>query len=101
MALLHIQLFQQLAVSVGDDSPIGESIMIRSRRFTIIGLLRAKGESWSNPDDQVFIPLTTAQERLFGVDSLSSIMAQMRSAEEFDEARVIKSRQDTHHRLRI
>lgn len=70
----------------GNNSPIGETIMIKSKSFTVIGLLGAKGESWSNPDDQVFVPLTTAQERLFGVDYLSTILAQMRSVEDYDEA---------------
>jgi putative ABC transport system permease protein len=78
-ATVHEKLF-------GIDSPIGESILIKSKRFTVIGLLGAKGESWSNPDDQVFIPLTTAQERLYGVDHLSSILAQMRSVDDYDEA---------------
>ena len=76
---VHKELF-------GERSPIGETIFIKSKRFTVIGLLKAKGESWTNPDDQVFIPLTTAQERLFGVDHLSSILAKMRSAEDFEEA---------------
>ncbi len=69
-----------------DESPIGKTILIKSKPFRVIGLLEAKGENWSNPDDQVFIPLTTAQERIFGVDHLSSILAQMRSAEDYDES---------------
>ncbi len=68
------------------EDPIGAKILINSQRFTVIGLLEAKGEGWYNPDDQIFVPLTTAQERLFGVDHLSSILAQMRSAEDFEEA---------------
>ncbi len=93
-ATVHEELF-------GDNSPIGESILIQSKRFTVIGLLGAKGESWSNPDDQVFIPLTTAQERLYGVDHLSSIRAQMRSAEDFEEALFdIESILRRNHRLR-
>lgn len=69
-----------------NKNPIGESVYINSKRFEVIGLLGTKGESWSSPDDQVFIPLTTAQERLFGVDHLSSILAQISSADNFDEA---------------
>ncbi len=85
----------------GNNSPIGESILIKSKRFTVIGLLGAKGESWWNPDDQVFVPLTTAQERLYGVDYLSSILAQMRSAEGFDEALFdIETTLRRNHRLR-
>jgi len=76
---VHKELF-------GEESPIGKTLFIQSKRFTVIGLLKAKGESWTNPDDQVFIPLTTAQDRLFGVKHLSSILAKMRSGEDFDEA---------------
>ncbi len=66
--------------------PVGEKILVNSQRFTVIGALEAKGEGWWNPDDQIFVPLTTAQERLFGVDHLSGILAQMRDAGDFDEA---------------
>jgi putative ABC transport system permease protein len=66
--------------------PVGEKILVNSQRFTVIGALEAKGEGWWNPDDQIFVPLTTAQERLFGVDHLSSILAQMRGATDFEEA---------------
>jgi putative ABC transport system permease protein len=67
-------------------SPLGESILINSQRFDVIGLLGAKGEFWDSPDDQIFIPLTTAQKRLFGVDHLSMILAQLGSMEGYDEA---------------
>ena len=66
--------------------PVGSTILVNSRRFTVIGALEAKGEGWFNPDDQIFVPLTTAQERLFGVDSLSSILAQMPGSDDFEEA---------------
>ncbi|MFH1699728.1 MAG: ABC transporter permease [Candidatus Zixiibacteriota bacterium] len=70
----------------GEDAALGKTILIKSKRFEVIGLLEAKGEGWSNPDDQVFIPLTTAQERLYGVDHLSNILAQITSADDNDEA---------------
>lgn len=93
-ATVHEKLF-------GDASPIGKPILIKSKRYTVIGLLGAKGESWWDPDDQIFVPLTTAQERLYGVDHLSSILAQMRSAEDFDEALFdIESVLRREHRLR-
>ncbi len=93
-ATVHEKLF-------GNLSPIDESILINSKRFTVIGLLGSKGESWHNPDNQVFIPLTTAQERLYGVDYLSSILAQMRSAEDYDESLFdIETILRRNHRLR-
>jgi putative ABC transport system permease protein len=78
-ATVHAELF-------GTRSPVGEFIQINSNRYRVVGLLGAKGETWSNPDDQIFIPLTTAQERLAGVDYLTSILAQMRSPADYDEA---------------
>ena len=93
-ATVHEKLF-------GNRSPIGETIIINSKRFTVIGLLGAKGESWHNPDDGIFIPLTTAQERLYGVDYLSSILAQMRSADDYDESLFdIETILRRNHRLR-
>jgi len=78
-ATTHQELF-------GEISPLGESILINAKRFEVIGMLAAKGESWGSPDEQVFVPLTTAQERLFGTDNLTEILAQMRKASDFDEA---------------
>ena len=93
-ATVHEELF-------GDALPIGETISINSKRFQVIGLLESKGESWGDPDNQVFIPLTTAQERLFGVDYLSSILAQMRSPQDYDEALFdIETILRRNHRLR-
>ena len=91
---VHKELFEQ-------ESPIGQSMYIKSKRFEIIGLLEEKGESWFSPDDQVFIPITTAQERLFGVDHLSMILAQLESNEGYDEALFdIETTLRRSHRLR-
>jgi len=93
-ATVHEKLF-------GNLSPIGESIQINSKRFTVIGLLGAKGEGWSSPDDQIFVPLTTAQERLYGVHHLSSIQAQIARAEDYEEALFdIETILRRNHRLR-
>ena len=82
-------------------SPIDKSITIKSKRFKVIGVLEPKGESWFNPDDQVFIPLTTMQERMSGKDNLSSILAQTASADAYEEALFdIESTLRRNHRLR-
>ncbi|MCK4894215.1 MAG: ABC transporter permease [Calditrichia bacterium] len=83
VCVLGATVYENLFVN---KNPIGESVYINSKRFEVIGLLATKGESWSSPDDQVFVPLTSAQERLFGVDHLSSILAQLSFANDFDEA---------------
>jgi len=85
----------------GDELPIGQSIQVNSKRFEVIGLLETVGESWSSPDDQIFIPLTTAQERLFGRDHLSQILAQLASSDDYDEALFdIENILRRNHRLR-
>jgi putative ABC transport system permease protein len=44
---------------------VGETVRIEGQPFRVIGILESKGGSaFSNEDDQVFVPLTTAQTRL-------------------------------------
>lgn len=49
----------------GDEDPVGKIIRITNRPFTVIGVLAAKGQSLTgrDQDDNVFIPLTTAQRQ--------------------------------------
>jgi putative ABC transport system permease protein len=49
-----------------DVDPLGTTIKIRGITFRVIGILEEKGSNvFGSQDDQVIIPLTTAQERLF------------------------------------
>ncbi len=52
----------------GDMNPIGEVIRIKNIPFTVIGVLDRKGPSPSgqDQDDTIFIPITTAQKKVFG-----------------------------------
>ena len=57
--------------------PVGESVKIKNVGFRVLGVMKEKGASgWRNPDDQVFIPYSTAMKRVFGEDYLSSISIQ-------------------------
>ena len=57
--------------------PIGKTVKIKGVGFHVLGVMKEKGASgWRNPDDQVFIPYTTAMKRVFGEDYLSSISIQ-------------------------
>ncbi|MFQ5551858.1 MAG: ABC transporter permease, partial [Gemmatimonadales bacterium] len=61
---------------------VGQTIAIRGINFEIIGVLAEKGaQGFSNPDEQILIPLQTAQYRIFGTDRLRSITAMVRSAD--------------------
>ena len=52
----------------GDVNPVGKTIRIGGVPFRVIGVLKSKGSSGPfDNDDLVFIPITTAQKKVFGV----------------------------------
>ena len=54
----------------GDMDPLNKTMRIGNVPFKIIGLLKAKGQNGMgmDQDDLVFIPITTAQKKVFGTD---------------------------------
>ena len=61
--------------------PIGRNLVINGRNFKIIGVMAKKGLFFNiNLDDQVFIPLTTAQ-RFFNTSELNFIMVKVINAD--------------------
>jgi len=59
-------------------SMVGRTILIRSIAFEVIGVLQAKGSTgWRNPDDDIWIPLATAQFRVTGDDKVQTISAKV------------------------
>jgi putative ABC transport system permease protein len=67
---------------------VGQTIQIRGIPFEVIGVLAEKGDAaWIRPDDQIFIPQSTAQYRVMGGrDRLSAIYAATASSEQLDAA---------------
>ena len=70
------------------EAIIGEPVRIRGIQFTVIGVLKSKGQSnpFQNPDEQVLVPLTTARFRLMGSDRLRSISVLARTENQIPEA---------------
>jgi putative ABC transport system permease protein len=63
----------------GNEDPIGKNIRVGAYNFTVIGVYEARGSfGFSNDDQQVFVPLNTAQKKLLGIDYLFYGLAQMR-----------------------
>src|SRR3989338_2608340 len=59
----------------------GQSIKINKIEFKIIGITKSKGGSgFNNPDDYIFIPLTTAQRFLTGDEYVTTISVAAESA---------------------
>lgn len=62
----------------GKMEPIGKMIKIDGKNFKIIGTLGSKGASMfgSDQDNSIYIPITTAQNKLYGLDTYDIVMAQ-------------------------
>jgi len=70
-----------------DAEPVGQRIRINRVTFTVIGVMESKGSSaFSDRDDVVFIPLSAAQKRLFGVDFVRAIYVKVRDQGRMEQA---------------
>lgn len=71
----------------GDANPIGEYIKINRNIFQVIGVMSQKGSGgFRDENDVIFVPLVTAQKRLFGVDYVSTINVEAKSQAVMDKA---------------
>lgn len=65
------------------EDAVGQIIRINNIQFKVIGVTLAKGGSgFQNPDDAVYVPITTAQRYLSGDKYVSTIAVQAAEAEE-------------------
>ena len=69
------------------DNPVGKNIRINNQPYKVIGLLESKGQSsvGQDQDDVIYIPLTTAQERMLGITYVQSINVQVSSQEKMEQ----------------
>lgn len=70
----------------GDLNPINKTIRVGNVPFRVIGLLKTKGQSGMghDQDDLIFIPITTAQKKVFGTSfpgTVSMITVKAQDAE--------------------
>ncbi|HVS42220.1 MAG TPA: ABC transporter permease [Candidatus Dormibacteraeota bacterium] len=65
----------------GNQSPIGQIVAVQHVPFQVIGTLSVVGgQGFNNPDDQVVVPLTTAQSELIAGGSLTTVQRILASA---------------------
>jgi ABC-type antimicrobial peptide transport system permease subunit len=61
-----------------NENPIGKILKIQNMPFVVVGVLEKKGGSaFGSPDDFCIIPLTTAQQRLFGVNRIDMLSVEV------------------------
>jgi len=87
VAVLGALVTDQLG-EVPPEVMLGETIQIRGIPFEVIGILEEKGDAgFLDPDEQIFIPISTAQYRVFGGrNRLRTIYAATPTTEQFDVA---------------
>jgi len=70
-----------------DENPIGQSLHARGVTFTVIGLAERRGRGMgSDPDKEVYAPLTTLQKRITGNKIVWVMWAQVADAQDPEEA---------------
>lgn len=91
----------QVAKDLFDHAePIGKKVKIGKQKFRVIGVLESRGASFvSNFDEMIYIPLTTAQNNLLGIDYLNFIRLRVDAEEnmkqtEADIDTLLRSRHD-------
>lgn len=69
-------------------SMVGERVWINNVPFDVVGQLAEKGFSdGQNEDDQILIPLQTAERRLFNTDSYTSLLIQVEEQDQMSNVR--------------
>jgi len=76
-------------LDISPEALVGQQVLIRQLPFTVIGVLSAKGAlGWYNPDEQILIPIRTAEFRVIGSDRLRSISVVVRSGVPLEQGMV-------------
>jgi putative ABC transport system permease protein len=75
----------------GGIDPIGKIVRIKKLPFAVIGVLARKGQSptGQDQDDVIYVPVTTAQKKLFGTafpGMVRIIMVKAKNTEDLDRA---------------
>ena len=88
VAVLGSQAYQTLFSGVGTN-PIGQTIEIGGIPFTVVGVAASQGASgFSNQDDAIAIPYTTAMNLFSGGNTVNEILVAAKSPDVMDRAQL-------------
>ena len=69
-----------------DETAIGKKIKIKTNSYTVVGVAAAKGGTgFQNPDEYIYMPITTAMQYLTGGNSVGSIAVTSEKAEDLTQ----------------
>ena len=87
VAVVGARVGEQLGVET--TALIGKTITIRGIPFDVIGILKEKGQGMGfggSVDDRIYIPLATAQFRVFGQERVNEIQVQAHAPDMMNQA---------------
>lgn len=71
----------------GQSNPLGKTIRIQKTNFKVIGVAEEQGmQMFQNLDQNIYVPITTAQKLLLGIDHIIWIVAKVKSEGLVDQA---------------
>jgi len=81
----------------GKTDPVGKEVKIGGKKFIVMGTLDTTGYTFgTSTDNSVIIPVTTAQNNLYGTDTISQITAKV-----IDEDSIDMAMEETKEILRV
>ena len=103
-------LGRKKVVVLGSDVPkelktlpsriLNKEVLIAGNSYKVVGILEEEGSTgWQNPDDELYIPLLTGSQRLFGTKNLDSLNVAIEKNANVDEVmmtieRILRSQHD-------
>lgn len=70
-----------------DQNPLGQKIKIRRESFEVIGVFKERGTvAFQKPDEQIFLPLLSAQKLLLGINYVNLMRAKISNSAEVPAA---------------
>ena len=79
---------------------LNKEVLIAGNSYKVIGILEQEGSTgWQNPDDELYVPLLTGSQRLFGTKNLDSLNVAIEKTANVDEVmmtieRILRSQHD-------
>lgn len=78
------------------ESIVGERVTLGNSRFRVVGVLKERGSSFGfNFDELIYLPYTTLQKKMLGIDYLSYITVRVH-----DKSKIDTTSEDIKHILR-
>lgn len=70
----------------GEINPVGKKVKLSGSTYRVVGVLKERGSLFGfNFDDMVYIPYTTLQKKILGIDHVQYITAKVSDVEKIDQ----------------